>query len=83
MFYTGMEKIYVTEVLRIGSLWKNLKQPLERLHNSMADKMYPLIILIEWPTTLKRPTNQKAIKGKVMQMKKKTVNWSLLNCILS
>ena len=31
MFYTGMQKIYVTLILRIGSLWKNLKQQLERL----------------------------------------------------
>ena len=34
-----------------------------------ADKKYSLISLMEQPTTLTRPTNQKGIKGTVMQIK--------------
>ena len=34
-----------------------------------ADKKYPLKSLVELPTTLRRPTNQKGIKGTVMQIK--------------
>ena len=34
-----------------------------------TDKKYPLISLMERPTTLKRPRNQKGIKGTVMQIK--------------
>ena len=37
----------------------------------LANKKYPLISLMERPTALRRPTNQKGIKGTVMQIKNK------------